>query len=251
MNRLKNKVVILAGVGRGMGRAMALLFAAEGANVFLLARKNEIIAPTAALIQGKGRRATAVQVDVTNKEALESAVDQIADATGRIDGYAALAGGFYKHLNNLQKIEEAFFDMVLENHLKSIFHGCRAVIPHLQKAGGGSILTIAAAYKTQREANIAYSTAKAGVCGFSKTLARELYPDNIRVNTICPGLVRLPFEGDSVHFPPPQTQRPGHPADIAYAALYLLSDESPWLTGQTLSLDGGDEIFAGQPYDLT
>jgi NAD(P)-dependent dehydrogenase (short-subunit alcohol dehydrogenase family) len=177
-------------------------------------------------------------------------VERAVHAFGRLDAFCSIAGGYYKHLKDAVEVEDEFFDLVLHNHLKTIFYGVRAVVPHLKASGGGAILTISAAYKTRRDANVAYGTAKEGVIGLTKNLARELAPDNIRVNCIAPGLVRLPFAGPNVHPPAVSLDRLGQPEDIAYAAAYLLSDESAWITGQVLSIDGGAAVYAGQPYDL-
>ncbi len=248
--RLREKVIILAGTGRGMGQAMARLFTQEGARIVLAARRGEIIELLAAELAAAGRPALAVTADLSRREGADQVVSAAVARFGRLDGYAALAGGYYKHLNDLEAIEEEFFDLVLQNHLKSLFHGARAALPYLKSAGRGAILTIAAGYKTRREANIAYGTAKEGVIGFTRNLARELHPHQIRVNCICPGLVRLPLEKAAVAPPDAGLGRLGRPEDIAYAALYLLSDEAAWITGQTLVIDGGDEVYAGLPYDL-
>ncbi len=144
-------------------------------------------------------------------------------------------------------MEAEFLEGLFRNHLMTLFHGARAVIPHFKQAGGGTILTIGAAYKTIRDGNVAYATVKEGVIGFTRNLARELHPHNIRVNSICPGLIRQPLPAGPVGLPQRLLARKGQPEDVAYAALYLASDESPWVTGQTLVVDGGDEILASQP----
>jgi 3-oxoacyl-[acyl-carrier protein] reductase len=111
-------------------------------------------------------------------------------------------------------------------------------------------VTISAAYKTRREGNVAYGAAKEGVIGLTKNLARELSPHNIRVNCIAPGLIRLPLTDSEITPPGPSLDRLGQPEDIAYAAAYLISDESAWITGQVLTIDGGADVYAGQPFDL-
>jgi 3-oxoacyl-[acyl-carrier protein] reductase len=94
-----------------------------------------------------------------------------------------------------------------------------------------------------RDGNTAYSAMKEGVIGFSKNLARELQPYSIRVNVVAPGLIRLPMENETVELPKADLQRRGQPEDVAYAALYFASDESRWVTGQVLSVDGGADVF--------
>ena len=248
--RLKNKVVLLGGVGQGMGQAMGLLFAQEGAKVVLVARQPETVKTLEHQIQEMGGRALAIEADMSTPADVTHVFERTIHAFGRLDAFCALAGGYYKHLKDITEIENDFFDLVLHNHLKSIFHGVRAAVPHLKAAGGGAILTIAAGYKTRRDANVAYAAAKEGVIGLTKNLARELFAHNIRINCIAPGLVRLPLAGDKIEPPAVSLDRLGQPEDIAYAALYLISDESAWLTGQVLGIDGGADVYAGRPYDL-
>ncbi len=246
--RLENKVVLLSGVGSGMGRAMALLFAQEGAHVALVARKPSVIeAITQEINEHSKGQAIFIQSDATEKSQIENAVAQAVKSFGRLDVFATLAGGGFKHTNDLPEMEAEFFESLFRNHLMSLFHGARAVIPYFKQAGGGAIITIGAAYKTIQDGNVAYATVKEGVIGFTRNLARELHPHNIRVNSVCPGLIRQPLAEGLVGLPQAALARKGQPEDIAFAALYLASDESRWITGQTLVVDGGDEILAGQP----
>ena len=245
--RLDDKVVLISGVGPGMGRAMALLFAQEGARLALLARKPAVIEAAAQEINERiGDRAISIQADATERLQMEDAVAQTLESFGRLDAFITLAGGGFRHTKDLPEMEEEFFQGLFRNHLMSLFHGARAVIPHFKQAGGGTILTVGAAYKTIRDGNVAYATVKEGVIGFTRNLARELHPYNIRVNSLCPGLIRQPLAEGPVRLPQNVLARKGQPEDIAFAALYLASDESRWITGQTLVVDGGDEILAGQ-----
>lgn len=248
--RLKNKVVLIGGVGQGMGRAMGLLFAQEGAKVVLVARQNSVVDPVEQNIQEMGGEALAIEANMSQKADVTHVLERTIHAFGRLDAFCSVAGGYYKHLKDATEVEGEFFDLVLHNHLKSIFYGVRAAVPHLRTAGGGAILTISAAYKTRRDGNVAYGTAKEGVIGLTKNLARELAPHNIRVNCIAPGLVRLPLSDIKIQPPALSLDRLGQPEDIAFAAAYLISDESAWITGQVLTIDGGADIYAGRPYDL-
>jgi NAD(P)-dependent dehydrogenase (short-subunit alcohol dehydrogenase family) len=246
--RLNDKNVLISGVGPGMGRAIALLFAQEGARVALVARKASAIEVVAQEIRERnGDRAIALQADATVKSQIDDAVAQTLKSFGRLDIFISLPGGGFKHTNDLTETDEEFFQGLFRNHLVSLFHGTRAVIPHFKQAGSGTIITIGAAYKTLRDANVAYGAVKEGVAGFTRNLARELHPYNIKVNCICPGLIRQPLGPGPVGLPQLALARKGQPEDIAFAALYLASDESRWITGQTLVVDGGDEILAGQP----
>ena len=246
--RLEDKVVLISGVGSGMGSAIALLFAQEGARVALVARKAVVIDVIAREIgELNSDRVITVQADAADKSQMEEAVVQTIKSFGRLDIFISLPGGGFWHTNDLPETEEDFFQSLLRNHLISLFHGTRAVIPHFKQAGSGVIITVGAAYKTLRDANVAYGTVKEGVIGFTRNLARELYPFNIRVNCLCPGLIRQPLGQGLVVLPQQTLARKGQPEDIAFAALYLASDESRWVTGQTLVVDGGDEVLAGQP----
>ncbi len=246
--RLEEKVVLISGVGPGMGRAIALLFAQEGARVALVARKSDGIQDLAREIREQhGERAIAVQADAAVQSQIEEAVARTVGSFGRLDAFLSLPGGGFRHTRDLPEVEEQAFQGLFQNHLMSLFYGTRAVIPHLKQAGGGAIVTVGAAYKTLRDGSIGYGAVKEGVIGFTRNLARELYPYNIRANCLCPGLIRQPLPSGPVGLPQPALARKGQPEDIAFAALYLASDESRWVTGQTLVVDGGDEILAGQP----
>jgi NAD(P)-dependent dehydrogenase (short-subunit alcohol dehydrogenase family) len=246
--RLKDKVVLISGVGSGMGRAIALLFAQEGARVALVARKPAAIeALVQEIREGNGDWAIAVQADASVRSQIEDAVARTISSFGRLDVFISLPGGGFKHTNDLPEIEEDAFQGLFRNHIMSLFYGTRAVIPYLKQAGGGAIITVGAAYKTLRDGSIGYGAVKEGVIGFTRNLARELHPYNIRANCLCPGLVRQPLAAGSVGLPKMTLARKGQPEDVAFAALYLASDESRWVTGQTLVVDGGDEVLAGQP----
>ncbi|MFK7803529.1 MAG: SDR family NAD(P)-dependent oxidoreductase, partial [Anaerolineae bacterium] len=231
---LKDKVIILAGVGKGMGRAMSLLFAQHGAKVVMAARKPDIVEPTKDRIKAAGGEALAIVGNAADKGFMEEVAAKTATAFGRIDGLCCVAGGFYRRMKGPDEFEDDFFEMVIRNHIGSVYHGVRAVLPTMEQQGSGTILTIGAGYKTLRDGNIAYGTAKEGVVGLSKNLARELWPKNIRVNSILPGIVRLPLADEKIEMPQQKLNRMGQPEDIAHAAAYFMSDGSAWVTGQGL-----------------
>jgi NAD(P)-dependent dehydrogenase (short-subunit alcohol dehydrogenase family) len=246
--RLEDKVVLISGVGPGMGHAIARLFAQEGARVALVARKLAVIEALAQEIrEGNAERAIAVQADASVRSEIEVAVARTISSFGRLDVFLSLPGGGFRHTKDLPEIEEDAFQGLWRNHLMSLFYGTRAVIPYLKQAGGGAIITVGALYKTLRDGSIGYGAVKEGVIGFTRNLARELYPFNIRANCLCPGLIRQPLAAGAVGLPQAALARKGQPEDLAFAALYLASDESRWVTGQTLVVDGGDEVLAGQP----
>ena len=124
-------------------------------------------------------------------------------------------------------------------HLNSLYNAAQSCRPVMKEQGGGSIVAVAASFSVRQEGNAAYGAAKGGVIGFARNLARELYADNIRVNVIGAGLFRASMGDQPLSPAPAALARTGHPEDIAYAALYLASDESSWVTGQVLAVDGG------------
>jgi NAD(P)-dependent dehydrogenase (short-subunit alcohol dehydrogenase family) len=248
--RLQDKVALVIGVGKGVGAAVSLLFAQEGADVILVARKGETIDAVAERIAKLGRRAIPIEADATQPEEIGRVVATAMDAFGKIDVFASLPGGGFTHVNDLADTEFESFQTVFNNHLVSLFHGTAAVIPHMKTAQNGSIITISASYTVRRDGNIAYGTFKEGIIGFSKNLARELQPYDIRVNCLCPGFVWLPLQSGKIEVPQKSLNRRGQPEDIAYAVLYLASDESRWVTGQTIVIDGGVDVLVEREREL-
>ena len=237
--RLENKVALLSGVGTGMGRATAILFAQEGAQVAVTARRREHIEETVASIRALDRPAVFLPADVSVKSEAERLVREVVDRYGRLDILYSAAGGNFDPTRDFADVDEAFWNTTLTNTVNSLYNLAQAVRPVMREHGGGAIVTIAASFSVRQEANPAYGAAKGGVIGLSQNLARELYADNIRVNCIAAGLFRGRLGEGKVSPAAPTLSRTGHPQDIAYAALYLASDEAGWVTGQTLAVDGG------------
>ena len=237
--RLQGKVAMLSGVGQGMGRAAATLFAQEGARVVVTARGQERLDETAARIQSLGGDAIALRADVSVKSEAERVIKETVERYGRLDVLYSAAGGGFEPDRSFTDVDEAFWNSTVSNTLNSLYNLAQAVRPVMKEQGGGAIVTVAASFSVRQEGNPAYGAAKGGVIGLSQNLAREFYEDNIRVNCIAAGLFRGRL-GDGTVTPAAVTlSRTGHPQDIAYAALYLASDEAGWVTGQTLAVDGG------------
>lgn len=236
--RLQNKVILLSGVGPRMGRASALLFAREGARVVINARRSDSVAETVAQVKAQGGEALGIPADVASAEGAGKVLAEVLRAHGRLDAVYSGAGGFFEPGRDFAKVDAAFLSQALGNTLNSAYNLAHGAWPVMQRQGGGALLFIGASLSVRQEANPAYAAAKSGILGFAQNLARKGYPDNIRVNVIASGLIR----GATETTPPATLQRQGHPRDIATAALYLVSDEAAWVTGQVLVVDGGVDM---------
>lgn len=240
--RLKGKVAMLSGVGQGMGRGTAVIFAQEGARVAVVARRQEHLEETAERIRSIGGSALVVSADLSDKAEAERAVSEVVGHYGRLDILYSAAGGNFDPGRDFADVDESFWNSTLSNALNSLYNLAQATRPIMDRQGGGAIVTVAASFSVRQEGNPAYGAAKGGVIGISQNLAREFYESNIRVNCIAAGLFRGRF-GDGRIGPAEATlARTGYPQDIGYAALYLASDEAGWVTGQTLAVDGGVDV---------
>lgn len=250
--RLQGKVALIAGAGNGMGRATAYLFAAEGASVVVCARRQALIEQTAAQINRQGRAALAIQADVTNESEARAVVEQTVAAYGRLDILMNNAGMSGLNEATLTETRAEDWDSVVAINLRSVYCCARYALPRMAQQGGGSMINVAAAFETRQWVNAAYAAAKGGVESLTHKLAREWFQHNIRVNCLSPGSIRRspvkwPVEpvrepllrggdpADLLHFG-------GRPEDVAYAALFLASDESSWLTGLIIPIDGGAAV---------
>ncbi len=242
--RLEGKTAWMAGVGTGMGRAAAVLFAQEGANVVITARGRGDLEETASRVRAAGGSVTVAPGDLAIRSEAARVADEIYSARGRIDIAYCAAGGSFEPDRSFDDVDEAFWASALSNTLNSIYNVAQCCRPIMKAQGGGSIVAVAASFSVRQEGNPAYGAAKGGVIGFARNLARELYPDNIRVNVIGAGLFRAPIGDGAIAPAPASLARTGHPEDIAYAAAYLASDEASWVTGQALSVDGGVDVGA-------
>ncbi|REE19351.1 NAD(P)-dependent dehydrogenase (short-subunit alcohol dehydrogenase family) [Paraburkholderia sp. BL27I4N3] len=243
---LDSKVVIVTGAAspRGIGKATAKALAAQGARVVILDLKKED-AESAARDLGEGHLGLAC--DVTDKAACVAAATAVVEKYGRVDGLINNAG-ITQPLKTMD-IEAANFDAIIDVNLRGTLYMSQAVIPQMREQKSGSIVCMSSV-SAQRGGGIFggphYSAAKAGVLGLARAMARELGPDNIRVNSITPGLIQTDITGDKL-----TTEmraevikgiplgRLGDAADVANACLFLASDLSTYLTGITLDVNGG------------
>jgi NAD(P)-dependent dehydrogenase (short-subunit alcohol dehydrogenase family) len=247
---LKDRVAIITGGAKGMGRGMAVRFAEEGCSVVIADISMREASDTVAFLSREG---LAVQCDVTDGNQVRNTVDEAIEKYGKIDILVNNAGAIAPH-KPIEEITEEEWDKVLALNLKSDFLFCKYVVPYMKKQKYGKIINISSIGAVQPPAHeIHYNTAKAGIIGFTYDLGKELAPLNITVNAILPGPIRtsfyerttgsmadderdLFFAGLGKKVP---MQRPGTPEDIAGAALFLASELSAFVTCETLYVTGG------------
>ena len=244
--RLKGKVAIVTGAASGFGEGMAKRFAEEDARVVVADLNAKGAERVAAEI---GETAIWTQTDVSQKSEFDEMVDAAMKAFGRIDIMVNNAG--YTHRNgDMLDVDEATFDLITAVNMKAIYHSARAVVPIMEKQGGGSIITTASTAGLRPRPGLTwYNASKGWAITATKSMAVELAPKNIRVNCLCPvagetGMLAK-FMGDDT----PEIRekfrasiplgRLSQPADIANAALWLVSDEAAFITGVALEVDGG------------
>ena len=245
--RLKDKVALFGGAGSNMSRATALLFAQEGAKIVLAARTTETMEETAKRIRAKGGDALTHQTDLTDAAQVDALIDAAVAEFGGVDCFIHAAGGFFSTEHDITKMEPTYWEGALQNNLQTLFNPVRRLVPILEARGGGCLITISASERVRQDANSAYAVAKAGIVAAAKNLAKELYDKNIRVHALSPGIIWDPLPDGEIAPVVTQLERLGNPIDVAYAALWLCSDEAAWVTGLELTIDGGDSLFIDSP----
>lgn len=245
--RLKDKVALFGGAGSNMSRATALLFAQEGAKVVLAARTTETMEKTAERIRAKGGDVLTHQTDLIDAAQVDALIDAAVTEFGGIDCFIHAAGGFFSTEHDITTMESTYWDGALQNNLQTLFNPVRRLVPILEPRGGGCLITISAGERVRQDANSAYAVAKAGMVAAAKNLAKELYDKNIRVHALAPGIIWDPLPEGEIAPVAAQLERLGNPIDVAYAALWLCSDEAAWVTGLELTIDGGDSLFIDSP----
>lgn len=253
MGRFDGKVAIVTGSGAGIGKASAQLLAREGAKIIVADNSAERGEDTVRAIRETGADATFVSVDVSDAAATERMVLAAIDTYGRLDAVHANAGVNLSGNNLVEDSPEAIARTVSVNLLGALFT-CRAAIPQMAKSGGGAIVMTASRTGIRAQARIAtYSATKAAVINLAESLALECAPLGIRVNAIAPGITRTEFfQHLSADSPISRyyerlipLKRWGEPLDIANGVAFLLSDEAAWITGTTLTVDGGQNLRQG------
>ncbi len=245
-NRMKDKVVLVTGGASGIGRAACELLAQEGGWVFVADRLWDQAQEVTRSIVQKGGRAEALSLDVTRPQEWEKAVRRMLELAGRIDVLINNAGILV--MKPVQDTTSEEWDQVLDVNLKGVFLGTRSVIPSMEQSKRGVIINVSSiAGIVGIGSSAAYQASKGAVRQFSKACAVDLAPFNIRVNSIHPGLIETGMTHDIMADPnqvgallgPTLMKRVGQPIEIARAMLFLASEESSFMTGAELVVDGG------------
>lgn len=251
--RLRDKMAVITGAGGGIGRAMAVLFAHEGAKVVAADRDEGAAEETAAIVHTAGGEALALHVDVTAEQGVAGMVRQAMERYQRLDILCNNAGieGFHP-APMLEDVPAEQWDAIIDVNLKGVMLCCKHAIPAMQQSGGGAIVNTASIMSfVGYSKSYAYCASKSAVMGLTRAIALDYAAQGIRVNCICPGWIETAMVqriADSQIDPARAYRyfvrqhplgRLGRPEDIAYGALYLASDEASFVTGTALVIDGG------------
>lgn len=254
MSRLAGKVAIVTGGGGGIGRQACIRFAQEGAAVVVADWNQESGEETVAAIRAAGGTASFVRTDLTSESAVSTLIQESLDRYGGLHVLFNVAGMSGRRFGDgpAHLCTEEGWDRTLEINAKSAFLTCKYALPHMIEGGGGSIINLASVLGMvgggRFFATHAYAASKAAVIGLSRAMAVHYAQDKVRVNVIAPGLIETPMSQRAQQNPDivaymqqmqPITGSMGMPEDVAEAAVYLASDESRFITGIVLPVDGG------------
>ena len=248
MGKIDGKVAIITGAASGIGKATAILFAQEGAKVVVADVMDKLGEETVKMIKESGGKAVFVHADVSRAEDVKNMVKTAVDTYGRLDiifNNAGIEGATADTANYPENV----FDKVIAINLKGVWLGIKYAVPELLKNGGGSIINTSSVAGLVGFAGLsAYNATKGGIIQLTKTAALEYAKQNIRVNCIAPGVIETPMveralkgqpEAKAAFIQIEPVGRFGKPEEIAKAALFLASDDSSFVTGTVLTVDGG------------
>jgi 3-oxoacyl-[acyl-carrier protein] reductase len=244
MALLANKVAIVTGGAQGIGEAIALTLAGEGASIAVVDINLEKAQEVAAKIKQSGVESESYKVDVSNLKDVEETVNKISEKFKRIDILVNNAG--ITRDNLLIRMSEQEWDSVIAINLKGVFNWTKACAKVMMKQRSGSIVNISSVIGLMGNAGqVNYAASKAGVIGITKSIAKELASRNVRVNAVCPGYIKtamtdkLSEEAKNAILQLIPTKTMGGPQDVANVVLFLASDLSSYVTGETIRVDGG------------
>lgn len=250
--KFQDKVAIVTGSTKGIGRATAILMAAEGAKVVIVGTTEEAGNAVVAEIKEAGGEAFFQRTDVTSSEALDALVKATIDTYGKIDILVNNAG-VGGSLANMDQITDEEWDKVLATNLTAPFQMMKRIIPIMEQAGGGTIVNVASMASTGAgRGGIAYTTAKHGFLGLTRQISLDHGHAGIRINAVMPGpidtqmiarVLSIPQHPVNMKIKMSPSGRPGNPEEVAKAIAFLASDESSYIHGAALAVDGGYTIF--------
>lgn len=250
--KLKDKVALVTGGTSGIGEAIAILFAREGARIIIVGRREEPASGVIEQIKKAGSEAFFIKADVSKLADVETMARTAIERWGRIDILVNNAGGARGGRGSVTEVSEPGWGTVVQTNLKGVFLVSKEVLPSMIKNGGGAVVNTASSYGMVGSPNMAaYSAAKGGVIALTRQMAVDYAASNIRVNCVCPGAILTPLIEDYIVSTPDPDQtrrflgdrcpqrRMGKPEEVAQAVLFLASEDASHITGVALPVDGG------------
>ena len=248
--RLQEKVAVITGAASGMGRAAALRFAAEGAKVIISDVNRDALEETYQALRDEGREAHMIVANVADTAQVQQLIEEAAEAFGKLDILYNNAGIGPPSDTIITDLPEAIWDLILGVNLRGTYLCCKYGLPHLIANGGGAVINVASVVGLRANRNLpstAYTVSKAGVIALTRQLAADYARYQVRANAICPGPIRMPIldpymtdaEAERRFRERVPLGRMGTVEDVVNLTLFLASDESSWMTGSIITIDGG------------